>query len=256
MRISVLALALTLAAASPYASFAATATPAVTAQGILAYTNAERIKIGLPAYTSNTLLSRAAARKMTDLFARQYFAHVAPTGEDVSVLVKDTGYTYLVVGENLALGDFASSKALVTAWMNSPGHKANILSKAFTEIGIAAGESNYKGRKVWIGVQSFGLPRSACPVVDPLMRAKIDASSKTLTMLDTIAKLREAAYKTAVSTHASNVQTLADSYNLVAKLYNERATSYRVLVIAFNKEVDASNACIKEKTSTVKPVSE
>jgi hypothetical protein len=231
----------------PHLSHAATSTPALTAPGVLTYTNAERKARGLPALTSNPTLSKVAATKMADLFAREYFAHEAPTGEDVSDLAKGAGYDYLTIGENLALGDFTSSKHVVQAWMDSPGHKANILSRAYSEIGIAAGKSMYKGRVQWIVVQSFGLPRAACPKVDPVLRANIDRATKTLTLLQTMANIREKAYK-AERPSEPGFRALIDAYNKAATLYNERATEYRTLVERYNKQIDASNACIKKKT--------
>lgn len=245
-RLNGVLLTLIFAVSLPHLSIAAT-TPAITAPGVLAFTNAERIKVGLPALTSNVALSTIATRKMTDLFARQYFAHEAPTGEDVSDLAKDAGYEYLTVGENLAMGDFSSSQDVVTAWMNSAGHKKNILSKAYSEIGIAAGRSKYEGRTVWIVVQSFGLPRSACPLADPLLRKKIGAFNKKLTILQTIATMREKTYK-ASDKRGADLQTLVDAYNLSAKLYNKQAAEYRPLVTTYNKQIEVSNTCIKKKT--------
>ena len=156
---------------SPVANvYAVESAPILNATSILAYTNAQRYKEHIPLLSTNALLSDVARKKMIDLFARQYFAHESPTGDSVSDLAHDAGYEYIVVGENLALGDFGSSKAVVDAWMNSPGHKKNILSKSYSEIGIAVGRSMYKGRYTWIAVQSFGFPKSGCPNVDPVLR--------------------------------------------------------------------------------------
>jgi hypothetical protein len=231
----------------PHLSYGATTTPVITAPGVLAYTNAERMQKGLPALTSNPTLSKVAATKMADLFAREYFAHEAPTGEDVSDLAKAVSYDYLTIGENLALGDFTSSKHVVQAWMDSPGHKANILSKAYSEIGIAAGKSMYQGRLQWIVVQSFGMPRSICPKPDADLRKKIEGENTVLTFLRTIADKREKMYK-ATSPSKANFKTLVESYNISATLYNKKAVEYRALVEKYNKQIDVSNTCIKQKT--------
>jgi hypothetical protein len=226
--------------------------PAIYANGVLAYTNAARYQEGLPLLASDPVLSSIAARKLQDLFARQYFAHVSPSGKSVADLAHDAGYAYITIGENLALGDFASSKAVVDAWMNSPGHRANILGAAYTQIGIAAGQSMYQGRTVWIVVQSFGLPRSSCPTVDTALKADIDALDTTLTLVRTIATVRESALKDR-NVPQSVYKERVDSYNLAAKIYNDKVMEYKQRVEAYNAEVKDLNACITQKTATMHP---
>jgi len=102
------------------------------------------------------LLNKAAAAKAQDMFKNQYFEHVSPSGVGPGDLAQNYGYEYILVGENLILGNFSSEKELVQDWMNSPGHRANILNNRFTEIGVAIIKGTYKGDTVWIGVQEFG----------------------------------------------------------------------------------------------------
>jgi len=180
-------------------SYAYVAYPEINAIGVLAYTNAQRYRGGLPLLSTNDALSRTAATKLQDLFARQYFAHESPSGESVADLAKRAGYAYLAVGENLALGDFSTSRAVVEAWMDSPGHRKNILSETYSEIGIAAGRSYYDGRYTWIIVQAFGLPKSSCPSVNIVLNDEIKAYEERLELLETIAQLREKARFTRVS---------------------------------------------------------
>ena len=221
--------------------------PILNAGSILAYTNAQRYKEGIPLLASNVQLSEVARRKMIDLFARQYFAHESPTGDSVSDLAHDAGYEYIVVGENLALGDFGSSKAVVDAWMNSPGHKKNILSKSYSEIGIAVGRSTYKGRNTWIAVQSFGFPKSGCPSVDPVLKKSIDSLKKRLDIYSDIALMRKEQIERAGTT-LEEKKMRVDSYNVVARLYNEAVEEYRKLITEYNEEVGEFNQCL---TTTV-----
>jgi Cysteine-rich secretory protein family len=232
----------------PLTTYAATSTPpALTAQDIVLYTNAERAERNLPALTTNDTLARVAAKKMADLFARQYFAHEAPTGEDVADLVKDAKYEYLTVGENLALGDFTSSRHVVKAWMDSPGHKANILSKAYSEIGVAAGRGTYEGRTVWISVQTFGLPRSSCPVADQSLRKKVELQGKKIELLQGVAEYRKKLLDVSdVPLETRKVRV--DQYNKVVRLYNKELASYRSEATAYNTQIDRFNTCIKKKT--------
>jgi len=111
--------------------------------------------------------------QLDDIFEKQYFAHISPEGLGPSDLAEKSGYEYIMIAENLALGNFKDDNTLVNAWMDSPGHRANILNNRYTEIGVAVGkgffsESNENNKEeiateVWIAVQEFGLPLSSCP---------------------------------------------------------------------------------------------
>lgn len=225
------------------------AAPAISATAVWAHTNIERYQAGLPFLTQDPRLAQVAERKMRDLFTRQYFAHDAPTGEGVSDLANDAGYEYLVVGENLALGDFGSSKAVVDAWMDSPGHRENILSRKFSEIGIAAGRSRYEGHEAWIVVQAFGLPRTSCPVVHDEDTEALEALENRLKMLERILAVREDVLEEAQGTGSrSKYNAAAAHYNTVASLYNTMVEEYQVRADAYNKVVDAFNACLEALT--------
>ena len=78
----------------------------LTISGILAQTNKERAAKKLGTLKLNTNLNSSAQKKLEDMFANQYFEHVSPAGVDVTDLVRKAGYEYIVVGENLALGNF------------------------------------------------------------------------------------------------------------------------------------------------------
>lgn len=224
--------------------------PTITANGVLAHTNVERFKEGLPFLASNATLTTVAKRKMTDMFARQYFAHESPTGETLADLAKEAGYAYITVGENLALGGFKDSKDVVTAWMNSPGHRANILKAGYTEIGIAAGRSVYEGRDAWIIVQEFGLPRSACAAPDTVLRAQVTESENMLDFLDGIAARRNAAYK--ATSDRDMLEVRVREYNKAVDVYNERVAAHKKLIARYNKTVEAFNKCVNSKTDNGK----
>ena len=146
----------------------------LTAGGVLAETNRHRSENSLSSLAGNTALDRAAVNKLEDMQRNQYFEHVSPAGVGPADLVSAVGYAYLRVGENLALGNFASDAALVQAWMDSPGHRANILSPGFTEIGLAVGPGIFEGERTWFAVQTFALPASACANIDPALRTSLE----------------------------------------------------------------------------------
>src|SRR5262249_8345343 len=119
----------------------ASANVTLTQAGVIKWTNIQRQENGaLPALTVNAKLNESAQLKLKDMFAKQYFEHVSPSGVGPDGLANEVGYAYASIGENLALGNFADDRALVQAWMDSPGHRANILGKSYREIGVAVGK--------------------------------------------------------------------------------------------------------------------
>lgn len=112
-----------------------TAQPSSFISGMPNLINAERQKAGLPALAANPLLDQSAAAKCADAQAKQYFAHAAPDGTQwYSFIDARTRYSYS--GENIAYG-YKSGAATVQAWMNSAGHRANILNPKYTSAGYA-----------------------------------------------------------------------------------------------------------------------
>ncbi|WP_247898155.1 CAP domain-containing protein [Paenibacillus pabuli] len=97
--------------------------------------NAERAKAGLGALASDALLDKVAVAKVKDMSNNNYFDHQSPTYGSPFDMMKQFGVTYSYAGENIAKGQ-KTPQEVVTAWMNSEGHRANILSKNFTKIGV------------------------------------------------------------------------------------------------------------------------
>lgn len=151
----------------------------LTRAGVWQETNTQRVRAGAASLHLSEALNRAAEQKAQGMFARQYFSHVSPDGKDAGDFVKAAHYASLRVGENLAVGNFANDEALVQAWMESPGHRANILEPRYTEIGIAAVPGMFEGRQTWMAVQVFALPRSACRALDEKLAARIAEQKRT-----------------------------------------------------------------------------
>ncbi len=108
-------------------------------------TNTERGDNGLGGLTINAQLNSAAQAKANDMVARDYWSHNTPDGDAPWVFFVNAGYNYQTAGENLAYG-FDSSATAVTAWMNSPEHRANILNSTYKDVGFGfANSSNYQG---------------------------------------------------------------------------------------------------------------
>ncbi|MCJ7990385.1 SafA/ExsA family spore coat assembly protein [Priestia megaterium] len=97
--------------------------------------NQERAKVGLKPLKSNWEVARVARYKSQDMIDKNYFSHTSPTYGSPFDMMKKFGITYSTAGENIAAGQ-ATPKEVVNAWMNSDGHRKNILSSQFTEIGV------------------------------------------------------------------------------------------------------------------------
>lgn len=123
-------------------------TSALTADALVAAMNRQRDAYGLAPLRLNSRLSLAAGDRVDDMLRKRYFDHVSPDGVNPFTWVARRGYTYSMIGENLAVG-YASAERVVDGWMSSPGHRANILQRGFDEIGIAFDPSaplrNYGG---------------------------------------------------------------------------------------------------------------
>ncbi|AWZ09844.1 hypothetical protein DRB89_41730 [Streptomyces sp. ICC4] len=121
---------------------------------VLSLVNKERAAAGCGALTANAKLS-AAARTYSDTMARSgVMSHTGPDGSTMTTRVEAAGYGWSRLGENIARGQ-ADAAAVMKAWMNSPGHKANILNCDFREIGIGLHQGD--GGPWW--TQNFGTPK-------------------------------------------------------------------------------------------------
>jgi uncharacterized protein YkwD len=113
----------------------------VAGQATLCLVNRERTKRGLPALRENSLLSAASLEHSQDMVRNGYFEHTATDGRTVGDRLRAVGYgrgTSVSAGENIAygVGKDGTPAAIVALWMRSPGHRADILRPAYTEIGI------------------------------------------------------------------------------------------------------------------------
>jgi len=151
---------------------------------IIQITNEYRQKEKRQALVENELLNRAAMNKVNDMFEKQYFEHVSPEGRDVSDLLNDVQYFYVVAGENLALGYFSDSRDLVDGWMGSPGHRENILNPSFKEIGVAHKMGMFKGKKQYLAVQIFATSTRDCPLPSKELKSQIETKEKEIKDLE------------------------------------------------------------------------
>lgn len=122
---------------------------------LIELTNQERTMRGIKPLTIDPMLYFAAKNKANDMLERDYFEHFSPIGKSPWNFIIDSGYHYKYAGENLAM-DFRTSEGIMNAWMNSAGHKANILDENFNDIGLATLTGDFAGHESTIVVQMFG----------------------------------------------------------------------------------------------------
>ena len=132
----------------------------ITVDEVVSLTNAQRESSGLLPLKTNPLLDQAASAKAAYMFANDFWAHNGPDGTTPWVFFKQVGYNYRYAGENLAR-DFSESSSVVSAWMNSPTHKDNILSNHYDEIGVAVVNGVLAGQETTLVIQLFGRSSSA-----------------------------------------------------------------------------------------------
>ncbi|GAA4300178.1 hypothetical protein GCM10023178_05100 [Actinomadura luteofluorescens] len=121
------------------------------AQQVVSLTNAERAKNGCGALTVDSQLQAAAQGHSDDMVARNFFDHTNPSGKNPGDRITAAGYRWSTYGENIAYGQ-RTPAAVMSAWMNSSGHRANILNCRFKNIGV--GVTLKSGTPYW--TQNFG----------------------------------------------------------------------------------------------------
>lgn len=109
-------------------------------------TNAQRTAEHEEALSLNQQLSAAAQAKANDMVTRNYWSHNTPDGNAPWSFITAAGYQYQAAGENLAYG-FNNASDVIAGWMNSPTHRANVLSSHYTNVGFGVAQSpNYQGQ--------------------------------------------------------------------------------------------------------------
>ena len=104
-------------------------------QEILSLVNKERAAAGLSALELDTKLNEVATEKARDMAVNNYFSHTSPTYGSPFDMLSEFGVSYRTAGENIAYGQ-TSEEQVMNDWMNSPGHRANILNANYTKLGV------------------------------------------------------------------------------------------------------------------------
>lgn len=117
---------------------------------VIRLVNEIRVQNGLKPLTANWELSRVARYKSQDMVDNRYFSHTSPTYGTPFQMIKAFGLSYRTAGENIAYGQ-RTPQAVVNAWMNSSGHRANILNSSYTQIGVGYVANGHYWTQMFIG---------------------------------------------------------------------------------------------------------
>jgi hypothetical protein len=127
----------------------------ITTNRIIELTNKVRAEENLNTLKINDILSMAASLKADDMIKNGYFAHTSPQKITPWHWFQEAGYEYTFAGENLAM-NFSEAEEAMDAWMKSPTHRDNIVSKNYEDIGVAVAIGKINGQETTIVVQLFG----------------------------------------------------------------------------------------------------
>lgn len=222
----------------------------LTIDGVTEATNVEREKQQLPLLKESAELNASAKMKAEDMLKNQYFGHNSPSGAGVADLAQSSGYDFIIIGENLALGNFKDDKALAQAWMESPGHRANILNANYKEIGVSVIKGEFEGEEVWLAVQHFGLPLSSCPAPNVALKQDIELNQDKIYVFQQRLEALEAEIENTARRPRAYYSQKVEEYNILVTEYNELVVESRTLVSRYNSQVEIFNQCVSSKAES------
>ena len=114
---------------------------------VIKLVNQARVNAGLQPFTANWELSRVARYKSQDMANKGYFNHTSPTYGSPFTMMQNFGIKFTAAGENIAMGQ-RTAQEVMNSWMNSPGHRGNILNPSFNQIGVGLAK-NSNGTCYW-----------------------------------------------------------------------------------------------------------
>jgi hypothetical protein len=204
----------------------------VSTDSLYTQVNSERSQYGLKPLTVNYKLQAAAQAKANDMAAKGYFAHNSPDGRTPWSFITAAGYSYSAAGENLAEG-YDDANYVVTAWMNSPGHRANLLNSNFTEVGYAISSGTYEGRTVTFVVQEFGLPKyqtAVTTVSKPATTATTQTAQPKLSVSsNAITAVKKNTVSPAKKTIIAQAKPLAQNLNAKNQVKGEETSAENIV---------------------------
>lgn len=220
----------------------------LTPLNIIWFTNYYRVQHNLPPLVTSQQLMQSSNDKLNDMFMNQYFNHTQPgNNRSFDVFFDQEHYSFIKIGENLAMGDFNTSKEIVDAWMNSSEHRKNILDPVYTNIGVSDGYGTMNQTNTRAIVQHFGKPRSDCPLVNTNLNTQINALKSQITTLKNKIGTKEGEVTSTNPLNPSD-NSIISEYNSLVDSYNLMTGQISTLVDTYNQQVTQYDRCIQGKT--------
>ncbi len=216
----------------------------LTREGIIEETNLHREKEGIPTLSENENLNRVAQIKLDDMFDEQYFAHISPSGEGVSDISKEVGYDYIRIGDNLAKGNYRDDEEVVQDWMDSEGHRRNIMEERYNEIGVATKKDFHEEREVWIAVQVFGMHSSVCPEIEESLFLKIEDMTEEVGSIKEKLDILKEEIDTMEEKRTEEYIDKLERYNEYVKEYNALVGELDSSIDEYNYQVELREKCV------------
>lgn len=217
----------------------------ITPEKLIELTNQERQAAGLNSLTANQLLTQAAIEKGKTIIETNTFKHTI-NDRKFSAWIRDAGYNYSYVGENLAL-DFITSEGIMEAWNNSPLHKKNLLNPYYQEIGISAIAGKFQGQDTTLVVQVFGAPAAGSSAAPFAENPSLSYLNSNLTPAEiNLADWQFNRQAENLLTHSIINQELLPLYNnkLALPAYNLPAGEPNKFVVQANYQLNLNNFLI------------
>lgn len=201
----------------------------ISNEQLLILTNQMRQENGLRPLSLNGELSAAASNKASNMFSKDYWAHIAPDGTTPWFFIKSSGYNYVYAGENLARG-YSNATDVINAWMASPEHRKNMLSPNYNDVGFAVSSGKLTGEDTVLVVEMLGSTMLAQAPVNPQAKPAQEIASAgnppinisptpTITPTPTLAPVHEIT-TVAVQGNQTNKLTSLDQASNIKPLVN------------------------------------
>jgi uncharacterized protein YkwD len=225
-------------------------------------TNRERASNGLANLIENQLLHSIAEERARDMLEKDYFDHISPTGTQASDVAQRIGYRYKIIAENIGSGTFLTNQKIVDGWMQSPGHRKNILSPEIKEIGVSVMKGRMGGKETWVAVQIFGLQSPAvstklCALPSQRLMNEIEVKKAELRGLkDRFADLKaeQERERTAIELEkrlSGNDTKRAHELSVRIKTYNEKNRWHNESLAEIKDKEAVLNSMIEEYNRTL-----
>lgn len=220
----------------------------INSKNILSIINKERNERGLRSLAFDYELNISAQKKSQDMLSNAYFAHTRLDGKPFTYFIDYAGYDYIKTSENLARGNFTTSSEIVEAWMNSIGHRQNILDSTMVDTGIGIVFGEYKGSDTYFITQHFGRPRGTCPIIEKYLEPEIRINNLKGKALYAEIKTLQKTIDEILNNNPSEqdrlqVKELEKSLDTKITEYNSIVDSVQSLTLIYNTQVKAFNEC-------------